>query len=35
VFTPIFLVYTSRIHGSFGRRIGTQHVPAMSMGSTP
>jgi hypothetical protein len=34
VFTPVLLVFTSWIHGSSRRRIGTQQVPAMSVGST-
>jgi cytochrome bd ubiquinol oxidase subunit II len=32
VFTPIVLVYTSWTYWTFRRRIGTQHIPATSMG---
>jgi cytochrome d ubiquinol oxidase subunit II len=32
VFTPIVLVYTSWTYWSFRKRIGTQHIPATSVG---
>jgi cytochrome d ubiquinol oxidase subunit II len=35
VFTPVVLVYTSWTYWTFRRRIGTQHIPAVSVGSTP
>ena len=35
VFTPIVLVYTSWTYWTFRRRIGTQHIPAVSVGTTP
>jgi len=34
VFTPIVLVYTSWTYWTFRRRIGTQHIPAISVGTT-
>jgi cytochrome d ubiquinol oxidase subunit II len=34
VFTPIMLVYTSWTYWTFRRRIGTQHIPTMSVGTT-
>jgi len=35
VFTPIVLVYTSWTYWAFRRRIGTQHIPAPAVGTTP
>jgi len=34
VFTPIVLVYTSWTYWTFRRRIGTQHIPATTVGAT-
>jgi len=34
IFTPIVLVYTSWTYWTFRRRIGTQHIPAATVGTT-
>ena len=34
VFTPIVLIYTSWTYWTFRRRIGTQHIPAVSVSTT-
>ena len=34
VFTPIVLVYTSWTYWAFRRRIGTQHIPSITVGTT-
>jgi len=33
IFTPIVLLYTSWTYWTFRRRIGTQHIPAVSLGT--
>ncbi|MEP7191711.1 MAG: cytochrome d ubiquinol oxidase subunit II [Actinomycetota bacterium] len=34
IFTPIVLIYTSWTYWTFRRRIGTQHIPAVSVSTT-
>jgi cytochrome d ubiquinol oxidase subunit II len=33
IFTPIVLLYTSWTYWTFRRRIGTQHIPATTVGA--